>query len=250
MKLLKNIQRHHVITGRRYFNGDRKLWLENIYGIYEEMRAATNRANYEAYCHLPLFVFPNVYAPNFFTDSFWFSKHLPKIIRKDSSILEIGTGTGIIAIMLALDGARKIVATDIVPVAVDNARANIDRHKLRDIISVREGHVYSPLKPHEKFDYIFWAHPFNNSPSPVLDPLLCTGLDYNYNNLAEYIENATKHLKKGGRLLLGTGDSADIETMWNIAIENDYEMKLLKKEVVPLEYGCPMVIELRIYEFI
>lgn len=235
---------------KKYRSKDARNWMENIFKIYQRMNDASKTGIYEATCQIPLSVFPNVYAPDFFTDSYWFSKHLPNILRKGASFLEIGTGTGIISILLAMDGKRNITATDIVPAAVNNARANIERHNLQDCISVREGHIYSVLKPDERFDYIFWAHPFNNSPIPVVDPLLGTGLDHNYNNLRDYIKNARKHLNKGGKLLLGTGDSADIETMLEIAKENNFEMQLLKSEVVPLEYGRPAIIEYRIYEFI
>lgn len=228
---------------------DDRKWMENIFNIYRRMKTASKIGNYETKCHIPLIVYPNVYSPDFFTDSYWFSEHVPKIANEGSAILEIGTGTGIIAIMLALAGVNQIVATDVVPAAVENAKANIDRHSLSDAISVREGHLFSALKPHEQFDYIFWAHPFNNATAPILDPLLATGLDHNYNNLREYIANARRHLNKGGKLLLGTGDSADIKTMQEIAIENNYEMILLHNEVVPLEYDHSAEIDYRIYEF-
>jgi release factor glutamine methyltransferase len=225
------------------------FWLDNIYDIYKRMKDKVSRP-YLTNCHISLVVHPGVYSPDFFTDSFWFSNHLPNCINLDSNILEIGTGTGIISIILAKKGARKVVATDIVPSAVENAKVNINIHKLDNIIEVREGDVYCPIKNNEKFDYIFWAHPFNNSPYPISDTLLRTGFDYNYNSLRSYIENAKRHLNQNGKLLIGTGDSADLLTMREIANNSNYYMNLLVAESVPLEFGKPLPIEYRIYEFV
>lgn len=226
------------------------IWIQNIENIYSRMCLVSEKGIYEAYCHTKIVVYPGVYSPVFFTDSFWFTKHLLAIIRKDTSILEIGTGTGIISIMLGKNSARKIVATDIVPAAVENTKANVRIHKLENIIEVREGDVYFPIRNTEKFDYIFWAHPFNNSPYPITDPLLRTGFDHNYNSLRSFIEGARNHVNQNGKLLIGTGDSADLETIREIANNSNYYMNLLVAESVPLEYGKPLQIEYRIYEFV
>jgi release factor glutamine methyltransferase len=225
-------------------------WLKNIEKIYNRMRKDSVNGIYESFCHFPLYVYPDVYSPSYFTDSYWFAKHLVKQIPDKATVLEIGTGTGIIAIKLGLDSSRKIIATDIVSTAVKNAKANVKRYKLEEIISVRKGDIFNPIKKDEKFDYIFWAHPFNNSPLPIDDSLLRTGFDYNYNSLREYITGARNHLKKNGKLLLGTGDSADLKTINEIASQNNYVMNLLINERIPLEYGRPLPIEYRIYEFV
>ena len=250
MNLHENICSTKEINSKRFTVNEHNEWMLNIQNIYKRMRFASENGFYVTFCHVPLIVYPNVYSPDFFTDSFWFSKNLLSCIKRDSSILEIGTGTGIISIMLAKNGAKRIIATDKVHAAVENARANVLKHGLSHIIKVNEGDIYNPIATFEKFDYIFWAHPFNNSPVLVTDPLLCTGLDYNYNCLRDYIKNAKYYLKQKGKLLIGTGDSADLETMKEIAYQNNYIMNLLKEETLPLEYGKPLPINYRIYEFI
>jgi release factor glutamine methyltransferase len=227
---------------------EREHWLDNIYSIYDRMKAKAINGPYETHCHVPLCVYPCVYSPDFFTDSFWFSQHLPNIIGKGSSVLEIGTGTGIIGIMLARSGAS-VLATDINHAAVDNARLNVARHNLENVMSVRWGHLFEVLRIDERFDYIFWAHPFNNWPVPVGDMLLRSGMDHNYNDFREYVTCARNYLMPGGKLLLGTGDSADLGSIWDIAVKNRYQMIPIKQEKVPLEEGQPLTIEYRIYEF-
>lgn len=238
------------ISGRSFSIFEHKLWIDNIYSIYGRMNEKYKWKISEVNDILPIYIFPGVYAPNFFTDSYWFSKNLPKIIDNNKSFLEIGTGTGIISIVLAKSGKFNIVATDIAEQAVKNAYANVKRHNLTNFVKIRASDVYDSLMEDEKFDYIFWAHPFNNSPIPISDPLLCTGLDYNYKYLRKYISGAREHLTPTGKLLLGTGDSADLDEINNIATENNYRMNLLLNEIMPLEFGTSVLIEYRIYQFI
>tara|TARA_R110002074_G_scaffold28292_1_gene81482 strand:- start:239 stop:898 length:660 start_codon:yes stop_codon:yes gene_type:complete len=193
-----------------------------------------------------LIVLPNVYAPGFFTDSFWFASKLPGIVG-NSTLLEIGTGTGIISISCAKTGAR-VVATDINSSAVRNAQINSDRLGLN--ISVREGDVYKPINKAEKFDYIFWAHPFNNWSTPVDDMLLRSGMDYRYESLREYISGARDHLTPSGKLLLGTGDSADLKTIKLIARENDFRLRVVVETQMLLEEEATSQITYMLIEFV
>ena len=206
------------------------------------MRAKTRP--YDVECNgLLLKVLPNVYAPTYFTDSLWFAEQLPEIV-KSGSLLEIGTGTGIIAISCATMGAR-VVCTDVNPIAVQNARINVRRYRLS--VSVRKGNLYEPLRPKERFDFIFWAHPFNNWKSEVTDLLLKSGRDHAYQGLRGYIAGAYRHLRAGGKLLLGTGDSADLLTLAAIAAEFGYALDPLREVSMQLELGRKAMIRYFIY---
>jgi methylase of polypeptide subunit release factors len=233
-----------LASARRFSNDEWISWRDNIFAIYDRMRA--HRIPYEvAWKNASLAVLPDVYAPHIFTDSFWFAEQLPNIIG-DKSLLEIGTGTGIISIACALSGAR-VVACDINPSAIENASLNIQRYCVD--IDLKVGDVYQRIRPREKFDFIFWAHPFNNWPEPIDDPLLLTGMDYQYHNLKAYIGGASQHLNHNGRLLLGTGDSADLETIVLMAKENGYSINLLAQSKLPLVYGESAEITYLIFEF-
>ena len=204
-------------------------WMQQIFAIYDRMRARGEI--YEVECNgLTLKVQKNVYSPDMFSDSLLFSTELPKIVGQ-KSLLEIGTGTGIIGIACALNGA-KVVLTDVNPDAVQVARENAKRYD--PTIQVMEGDMYAPLNADEKFDFIFWSHPYNNWDEPVEDMLLRSGLDYNYEALRKYIKGASQHLAPNGKLLLGTGNTADIETIVKVAHENGYSIRILKASEMPL----------------
>ncbi len=55
------------------------------------------------------------------------------------TVLDLGTGSGILAIGAARLGARRVLALDVDPVAVDAARANVRRNRLSRIIAVAQG---------------------------------------------------------------------------------------------------------------
>jgi 16S rRNA G1207 methylase RsmC len=194
---------------------------------------------------MEVLVDPGVYAPGFFTDSAWFADEISTMVA-GRSVLEIGTGSGVIGLACAIAGCY-VVATDINPLAVLNARANVAALGLA--MTVREGDLYTPLTKNEAFDFIFWAHPFNNCGVPVQDMLLRSGMDFHYDSLRGYIEGASKHLMPGGKLLLGTGDSADLTTIERIAVSCGYTPLALKSATMLLEQGGNQTITYMIYQF-
>ena len=64
---------------------------------------------------------------------------MEKIIRPDSTVFDVGTGSGILAMTAAKLGAKTIKAVDIDGVAVRTARENIARAGLADRIEVTQG---------------------------------------------------------------------------------------------------------------
>ena len=66
---------------------------------------------------------------------------LENIISPGMSVLDVGTGSGILAIAAAQMGARPVLAVEIDPVAVSAARANMVMNHLESVIEVRQGSV-------------------------------------------------------------------------------------------------------------
>ena len=56
-----------------------------------------------------------------------------------SSVLDLGTGSGILACAAAKLGARSVLGVDIDPLAVDAARETVRRNQLGDAVEIREG---------------------------------------------------------------------------------------------------------------
>ena len=220
-----------------------KEWEDEVRAVYDKIKS--HKRPYQITVNdIELTVFLKVFSPAYFTDSRWFAEALPEIVGR-KRLLEIGTGTGIVALFAALNGAE-VTATDINPYAVDNAWFNFRKYGLE--IHVLWGDMYRPLTPDERFDFIFWNHPFNKGEDPDEEMLLLAGFDYKYNSLETYIREAHLHLKPNGRLLLGTGNFARTSEIEGIAGKYGYEMILLRNIVAPLTEDSKIANEYRIYE--
>jgi ribosomal protein L11 methyltransferase len=69
-------------------------------------------------------------------------------------VLDVGTGSGILAIAAAKLGAGPVLALDIDPVAVEAARANVAANKVEHIVSVEPG-SWPALEPQDQaFDIV------------------------------------------------------------------------------------------------
>ena len=74
-----------------------------------------------------------------------FARMLP--FSPGSDFLEVGSGTGLIAVLAALAGVRRVVALDITPEAVANTRANAEKHGVSGRAEARHGDALQPAPP-------------------------------------------------------------------------------------------------------
>jgi ribosomal protein L11 methyltransferase len=71
-------------------------------------------------------------------------KALEAIIQKKGlSVLDLGTGSGILSIVSAKLGARVVWAIDIDETALENAKENVEKNGLSDVIKIKKGSIGS-----------------------------------------------------------------------------------------------------------
>ena len=96
--------------------------------------------------------------------------------NSDITFAEVGVGSGIISIMLALELKNaKFIAVDISQKAIDVARKNIAKFGLEDRIELRLGSLLEPVS--EKIDYLI-----SNPPYIAADAMLESNLSYEPQN--------------------------------------------------------------------
>ncbi len=77
------------------------------------------------------------------------------------SALDLGTGTGAIALSLLKEGPfRQVVATDTSPDALSLARENARREALETGLELRQGPLFAPLAPEERFQVVVSNPPY------------------------------------------------------------------------------------------
>ena len=156
--------------------------------------------------------------------------------RPGDRVLDMGTGSGVNAILAATKGAY-VVAVDVNPYALDTARANADRNGVADLVDVRESDVFAGIDG--AFDLIVFDPPFRWFTPRDVRELAST--DTNYRAMTEFFAQARNHLTSGGRMLIAFGTSGDIAYLRRLIGDNGFHATVVAtlagdRDGVPVEY--------------
>lgn len=66
---------------------------------------------------------------------------LEKYVKPGDTVIDVGTGSGILSIAAAMLGAKAVRALDLDPVAVDSARLNVKLNKVQHIVTVSQNNL-------------------------------------------------------------------------------------------------------------
>lgn len=168
-------------------------------------------------------VYPDVFWP--FEDSTPLIKKMR--IKKGERVLDVCTGTGIIAVLAALKGAKRVIAVDINPNAVKAAKANAKKFGVQKKVEVRHSDMLSAIKKYEKFDVITGNLPFRNK--KARDFAAATQWDTGLHCHKELFKHAKQHLTKNGRMYLVQASFGAVNEMKSLAKESGFKVKLLSR---------------------
>ena len=148
----------------------------------------------------------------------------------DKEVLEIGTGSGLLALCMLQAGARRAVATDINPAAIANADYNAEQLGLGSRLELRyvdpaNPAAYAVIRPGEQFDYIVSNPPWEDAKAQSVDQYAL--YDERYQLLDSLLEGLPRHLKPGGKALLAYGHRPAIERILTTAPGYGYRVRIL-----------------------
>jgi release factor glutamine methyltransferase len=122
-------------------------------------RGRLDRVVVEEVAGRSIVVLPTVFNPRIFRSGAFFAESLaPALIPPGSSVLDLGTGSGVVGVVAAT-WAGWVVATDVNPEAVRCARINALLHHLDGRIEVRAGNLFDPVAG-ERFDVVLFNPPY------------------------------------------------------------------------------------------
>lgn len=136
--------------------------------------APRRRTSVEEIDGVPIIVLPDVFNPASNRTGCLLARSARDAIRPrpvgaaPARVLDLGTGTGIAAVFAALRGAE-VVAVDLNPEAVRNARLNAQLHHVEHRVDVRQGDLLAPVRG-QRFDLVLFDPPrYRGRPSTFLD---------------------------------------------------------------------------------
>ncbi|OPY76945.1 MAG: D-alanine--D-alanine ligase [Syntrophorhabdus sp. PtaU1.Bin153] len=155
-------------------------------------------------------------------------------IKADETVLELGCGAGLLSIAAARLGARRVVATDLDPRALEAATRNIRANGLESRIEVRSGSWYDAVgsgtgvrRRRERFDVIIATPP--QTPGPGVFGPRYGGPD-GTRHLFTIIDGAPLFLDKThGRLWLLATSLANPDTLSRRLEEHFKEVSLVRE---------------------
>jgi release factor glutamine methyltransferase len=149
-------------------------------------------------------VFPGVFHPKYFGSSSILAKFVARLPLHERTFLEMGCGSGVIALSAARAGAT-VTAVDINPEAVRCTLANAARNQLS--VDARTGDLFSPVNG-MSFDVVAWNPPFLPK-DPASPPEAAFYGGRHFALIRRFAGAAREYLRPGGCIY--TVVSADVE---------------------------------------
>jgi release factor glutamine methyltransferase len=173
--------------------------------------------HYYTYKRLKFLVMPGVFHPGIFFSSKYLLNYLLSFPLKDKKLLELGTGSGFIALQAAKAGAV-VTATDISHTAIENARIN--SNLMQQEIKIVQSDLFENL-PVETYDYIIINPPyFKKEPVKEADYAWYCGQNGEY--FVRLFSELTKFLHKSSIVLMVLSEECDLEGIKILAANNKF----------------------------
>jgi methylase of polypeptide subunit release factors len=154
-----------------------------------------------------------------YPDTFWpFADSLPLVkhfrVTPGESVLDVGTGSGVIGIFACYRGAARVVGVDINPAAVRSATHNARMHGFAGTMEVMQSNLFEALGD-ERFDVVTANLPFRNKSAP--DVVAMSQWDTDFRTNTRFFEGVGRHLRPKGRIYFVQSNFGEIEVMMRLA---------------------------------
>jgi release factor glutamine methyltransferase len=190
---------------------------------------------------MQLVVPPTVFHPRYFISSERFAEFIGGLALDGKRVVDIGTGTGILAIAAARAGAERVIATDINPNASLSVPENARRNGAGDRITAVCMNLLSGFAPVALFDVII-----ANPPKHAREPrdLADRGWHAGPNNrdIADLFEQAYARLTPEGKLYVMFSSDSDLDGIERLIARAGFRSRVVRRYSIFIEsfvlYEC------------
>jgi methylase of polypeptide subunit release factors len=158
-------------------------------------------------------------------------------IEEDSTVIDVGCGTGILSIIAAKLGARMVFGVDAAAGTIEVATANAQAQGVEDRTTFFEGSVFEPLPDGLEADLVIGdisGIPDQLATASGWFPSGLSGGPTGAELPLRMLEEAKRFLRKGGRLLLPTGTLQDEKSILDRARSLFSSLRQLTERAIPL----------------
>lgn len=165
-----------------------------------------------------------VFHPGLFFSTISMLRFLKDYNVANSSLLELGCGSGLISVMMAKQGAE-VTASDINPEAIKCTAKNAVANKVE--IKTLLSDLFDSI-PEQVFDYIVINPPFyRKKPDDINKMAWYSGEELEY--FKKLFRQVSNYTGEKTMALMVLSDACDLSAIKNMATENGIKFELLKK---------------------
>jgi release factor glutamine methyltransferase len=181
-----------------------------------------------------LTVRPTVFHPRFFVSSERFAGFIDSLDLRGKRVIDVGTGTGILALAAARAGAEFVVAADINPNASRNANENARANGLGDRVAGVCSNLLAALAPRPLFDVIL-----SSPPKHAGEPRNLTDRGWHagpaYRDVAALFDQARNCLKPDGRMYVMVSSDSDLDLFGKLIDKAGFRARLAQEYSIVIE---------------
>ncbi len=167
---------------------------------------------YWNYDDLQITVLPGVFHPKYFYSSLYLLKHLKTQDLQQKTVLEVGSGSGLLSVYCAKQTAL-VTAIDINPVAIENTILNAKNNQVK--VNAYLSDLFAECKE-EKYDILLINPPFFAAdPKEASEYAWRCGKNFEYYH--RLFLSYKNHIKENSQVFMVLSDIADLNTIESIA---------------------------------
>jgi release factor glutamine methyltransferase len=177
---------------------------------------------------------PTVFHPRYFISSERFAAFIDGLDLTGKRVVDVGTGSGILALAAARAGAELVLAADINPNAALSAAENARANGLGDRVTAVCSNLLAAIAPRPLFDVILSSPPKHaGEPRDLADRGWHAGPQYR--DVAAMFEQARERLKPDGKIYVMVSSDSDLNLFSSLIERAGFTARLAHEHSIYIE---------------